>query len=268
MSFLGSLIDFEAGQLGDLAQTVTTLALGGNLDLLRVPAVQPQFADVRSRTISLQLFDVSPANGGGGNRGIHPQQSAYAKSALQQVAPILPATSVPANPIKTGAIAAVTFDVTQNPDGGWAQRLEYGAISRQSEQNTALGFHVNEWGVGIAPLSVDAIVSLGGNPPGAVQKFFDLLYLAKRTRPLSDEYPKILRYTDVYLGRSFIITQRTVRLTESAEEPHIARLRIEAGIIRDYANSWGYVNNAPGANALSGGPSATNADQAGLLAFD
>lgn len=267
MSFLGSVFSSEVGQLETLATTVATLALGGNLGLLRNPALAAQIADTRTRTISLQLFDVTPANGPSEvNRR---QASPYQKTALQQVAPVLPsATTPPKNASRNGSIAQIIFDVTQTPDGGWAQRISYGAASRQSETNTALGFHVNEFGVAIAPLLVDAIVSLAGNPPGAAQKFFDLLYLAKRTRPLSDEFPKLLRYTDVYLGRSFIITQRSITLTEAADEPNIARLRIEAGIIRDYSNSWGYASATPAPASLSGVPGQVAANQAALLSFN
>jgi hypothetical protein len=147
--------------------------------------------------------------------------------------PTPPVTTSNSTNVANVGIAAVALDVIPQAQG-WPQRISYKMSARQSEQQTFTGFHVLEYGYAIGVLDVDCLVNLGGSPFTAIKPFFDLIYLAKQTRPLDNGNPTTLRYHDSYLGKTFVITQRDVTLQESADQQGMARLIISAGILYDY----------------------------------
>lgn len=265
-----SFFDDRAQQVSAAAQTVSTLALGGNLKLLKKTVTGPLKADRRSRTITLELLNVSYGQ-------------AQAPTAQAAPATSSTSTSIPANQLKVIAnvtaaaksqsstpslvMPAISLDVAPKSDG-WPQRLSYRALARQNEWQDAAGFAVLEFGYAIGQLDVDCLVSLGEQPDEAVKKFFDLLYKAKRTRPLANEFPKVLRYHDSYLGKTFIITQRVCELQETADQQGLARLRIQAGILRDYDNPASVaLSSLSDSNLIASDAQNVSKDLGGLLSL-
>lgn len=209
-----------AAQVEQAAQTASKLALGGNLSALKGRKRAPLTAVTGARTILLELLQTQY------------QQNTTTKTLGTTV---VQATGTAGAP-QQQTLAAVILDVVPNAMG-WPQRISVQMSARQSYQQTALGFHNLEWGIAIGKLDVNCLVYLGQSPSEAVKPFFDLLYRAKTTRPLAGEFPKTLRYTDSYLGKTFIISQDSVGLSESAEMQNMANLSISASILLDYDNA-------------------------------
>lgn len=126
---------------------------------------------------------------------------------------------------------SLTFAVAKD---GYAQNISITATARQNVHQTVVGNYVDEWGMAPGQLTVDCDVIWTEAPPSQVQSFFDLIQNAKATTPLSDELPSILRYHDDYLNRSYVITQDSLVLTESADHQNMGHLTIAATILYDY----------------------------------
>jgi hypothetical protein len=134
-------------------------------------------------------------------------------------------------------VSSLTFDVAVSPSiNGFAQRINYERRARQSIQQSLAGYHVNEFGLAPGSLDIEAIVIWSPTPSAQVQQFFDQLGTAKMSAPNSGDTPFTLRFHDSYLGRSYVITQDGVSLTQDADNPNRGVLRIQATILYDYSS--------------------------------
>lgn len=157
-------------------------------------------------------------------------------------------------------VQRITFDVGARANG-YAQTVNITASARQSVHQTAAGFYLDEFNLGVGQLAVEADVLFGaGSPADQVQTFFDLLYKAKVTEPISSEPALRLKFFDSYLARSLVITQDNVRLSLDAERPNRARLSIAATILYDYSTPTA----APSASSSLNTPTAVTADLGAL----
>jgi hypothetical protein len=143
----------------------------------------------------------------------------------------------PGTPNSLYTASTITLGVSPRSVSGFAQKIDITSTARQNVHQTVVGNYVDEWGIAPGQLEVDCIVTYLGTPGAQIQAFFDLLEKAKRTSPLDDALPSVLRFHDAVLQRSLIITQDSVRFSEDVAAPNQAHLTISATILHDYGTA-------------------------------
>lgn len=162
-----------------------------------------------------------------------------------------------------GISGALLFDVTlATAPNGVPQRVAYTNVARQTIEQSAAGFHVNEFGLAPGRLDIDAIIVYQGMEYAQVDSFFSFLRQVKVNNPLAQiDPPGKVMFTDTYLQRSLSITIETIMIEQVAGSNNQAHLVLGASILHDYS--------APSlANVTQSGlpPSAANIEAAaGLL---
>jgi hypothetical protein len=132
------------------------------------------------------------------------------------------------------------------------QRVAYTEIARQSIEQTAVGFHVNEFGLAPGRLDIDAVIIYQGMEYAQVDSFFSFLRQIKSNNPLGNVTPPgSVLWIDVYLQRQLSITLESVMIEEVAGENNKAHLVMGASILRDFSAPTG------GSITDSGFPNAT-----------
>jgi hypothetical protein len=174
------------------------------------------------------------------------------------------ATGVPAQVGPVPSIASPLYlDVTlASSPNAVPQRVAYTAIARQTIDQTAVGFHVNEFGLAPGRLEIDAVIVYRGVEYAQVDTFFQFLRQVKTVNPLRQVTPpgEVL-FFDMYLQRRLSITIETIMIEEVAGSNNQAHLTMSASILRDWSDPTA-------ANVSQSGfpPSAANLEQAaGLL---
>lgn len=116
------------------------------------------------------------------------------------------------------------------------QRVSYTEVARQTIEQTAVGYHVNEFGLGPGRLEIDAVIVYQGLEYAHVQAFFAFLRDVKTVNPLLQVTPpgEVL-FLDIYLQRQLSITIETVMIEEVAGSNNQAHLVMGASILRDFS---------------------------------
>jgi hypothetical protein len=184
-------------------------------------------AGTQSRTITLVLQATST-----------PAQAAIVRP-TSPGSPGTPPRSVAQAPT-TKPIAKVTFDVSLDGGVGFVQSITDRAEANQSTHQTAGGFYVDQFGMKPGEFSLQAIVALTGDVATHLQVFKDLLFKAKllvNRNSRNVQPPPRLLYTNSIDGRTLLLTQASLEISQKAENPNMAMVELRGSILSDYATA-------------------------------
>jgi len=152
----------------------------------------------------------------------------------------------------TNVIAGITLDIAPLGGQGFAQSLRDHSEARQTIHETAGGYYVDTFGLRPGDFALEAIVVFTRDAATQIQAFKDLLAKAKllpnpAASQVTTPAPRLL-YTNSINGRTLLLTQASLDVSESAMNPNMASIEIRASILVDYA----VVTQAPAANVVGG----------------